>query len=86
MKQVCESDSIAAHGVDSLMAVEIRISGGKEMRVELTMLEVWNWKKSVGKVVVDKKRKGFKGSFRVRRASYKMGTSYRSPNKIVKCS
>ena len=52
-EQVHEEDSIAAHGVDSLVAVEIRNWARKELGAEVTVFEVLNGRKSVREVARD---------------------------------
>ena len=51
MENVQTEDSIAGHGVDSLVAVEIRNWWRKEAGVEVTVFEILNGKKSVRQVV-----------------------------------
>lgn len=48
---VQENDTIAGHGVDSLVAVEIRNWSLKEVRVDVTVFEILNGKLTVRALV-----------------------------------
>ena len=53
VKDVHEEDTIAGHGVDSLVAVEIRNWLRKEVKADVTVFEILNGKMSVKGVVED---------------------------------